>query len=301
MRLLLALALTLITGPVIAQTPPASPPIPPEVIAAARRPVVMTLPGMDKVQVTRNLRYSDRTEPHLAMDVYRPAGLKAGDIRPAVIFIHGGVPPGAPAKEMGVYTSYGRLMAAQGLVGVTFTHRLGFPKTMIREGGADVASAIAYVRAHAAELNVDPARLCLAAYSAGGPMLAPYLHDAPPYIRCLVAYYPIFEIEDSNWHKAAETPDTLAGWSPLRQLDKPGRKPPLYLARAGADEIPQLLVGLDRFIAEAVKRDYPMTLANNPGAPHSFDITGATPRTLEILEETFAFVKRHLGGDTPKK
>jgi len=290
MRLLLALALTLIAGPVMAQNPP----VPPEVIAAARRPVVVTLPGMDKVQVTKDLRYSDRTEPHLAMDVYRLAGLKAGERRAAVIFIHGGGPPGAPMKEMGVYTSYGRLMAAQGLVGVTFTQRLGFPKTMIQEGGADVASAIAYVRAHAAELNVDPDRLCLAAYSAGGPMLAPYLRDAPPYIRCLVAYYPIFEIEDSNWHKAAETPGTLMAWSPLRQLEKPGRKPPLYLARAGADEIPQLLVGLDRFIAEAVKRDYPMTLANNPGAPHSFDITGATPRTLEILEETFAFMQRHL-------
>jgi len=290
MRFLLACLLALIATPAMAQNPP----IPPEVIAAARRPVVMTLPGMDAVQVTKDLRYLDRAEPHGAMDVYRPPGLKAADRRAAVIFIHGGGPPGAPMKEMGVYTSYGRLIAAQDLVAVTFTHRLGFPKTLIQEGGADVASAIAYVRAHAAELNVDPERLCLAAYSAGGPMLSPYLKDAPSYIRCLVAFYPIFEIEGSAVHKAAETPATLAAWSPLRQLDKPGRKPPLYLARAGADEIPQLLGGLDCFIAEAVRRDYPMTLANNPGAPHGFDITGATPRTLEILDETFAFVKRHL-------
>ena len=290
MRFLPAFLLVLAASPAMAQNPP----IPPEAVAAARRPVVMTLPGMDQVRVTKDLRYSGRTEPHLAMDVYRPAGLKAADRRPAVIFIHGGVPPGAPAKEMGVYTSYGRLAAAQGLVGVTFTHRLGFPRTMIREGAADVASAIAYVRAHAAELNVDPERLCLAAYSAGGPMLSPYLKDAPPYVRCLVGYYPILEIEGSAVHQAAETPETLAAWSPLRQLAAPGRKAPLYLARAGADEIPQLLAGLDRFVAEAVARDYPLTLANNPGAPHGFDITGATPRTLEILEATFAFVKRHL-------
>jgi dienelactone hydrolase len=290
MRLLLALALTFIAGAAMAQDPP----IPPEVLAAARRPVVMTLPGMDKVQVTKDLRYSDRTEPQLAMDVYRPPGLKAADRRAAVIFIHGGGPPGAPMKEMGVYTSYGRLIAAQGLVAVTFTHRLGYPKTLILEGGQDVAAAIAYVRAHAAELNIDPGRLCLAAFSAGGPMLSPYLRDAPGYIRCIVAYYPIAEIEDSAVHKASETPETLAAWSPLRQLDKPGRKAPMYLARAGHDEIPQLLGGLDRFIAEAVKRDYPITLANNPGAPHGFDITEPTPRTLEILDETFAFLKRHL-------
>lgn len=290
MRFLLACLLVLVASPALAQNPP----IPPEVLAVARRPVVMTLPGMDRAQVTRDIRYAPDAAPHIAMDVYRPAGLKAGETRPAVIFIHGGGPPGAPMKEMGVYTSYGRLIAAQGLVAVTFTHQLGYPKTLIREGAADVEAAIAHVRSHAAELNVDPDRLCLAAYSAGGPMLSPYIADAPAHIRCIVAYYPIMEIEDSAIHKAAETPDTLAAFSPLRQLAKPGRKPPMYLARAGKDEIPQLLAGLDRFIAEAVKADYPLTLANNPGAPHGFDITEPTPRTLEILEETFAFVKRHL-------
>lgn len=290
MRFLFACLLALIASPAMSQPPN----IPPEVLAAARRTVVMTLPGMDQAQVTRNLRYSDRAEPHLAMDVYRPAGLKAGERRGAVIFIHGGVPPGAPAKEMGAFVSYGRLMAAQGLVGVTFTHRLGFPQTNLAAGGADVASAIAHVRAHAAELNVDPDRLCLAAYSAGGPMLAPYLREAPDYVRCLVAFYPILDVEGSDVHRAAETAETLAAWSPLQQVGRPGRKAPLYLARAGADEIPQLLAGLDGFVAEAVKRDYPLTLANNPGAPHSFDITEPTPRTLEILQETFVFVRRHL-------
>src|SRR5688500_11379369 len=130
MRFLFACLLVLTASPAMAQPPN----IPPEVIAAARRPVVITLPGMDQVQVTKDLRYSDRTEPHLAMDVYRPAGLKPGERRGAVIFIHGGGPPGAPMKEMGVYTSYGRLMAAQGLVGVTFTQRLSFPKTQLEAG-----------------------------------------------------------------------------------------------------------------------------------------------------------------------
>lgn len=292
MRFLFACLLFLAASPAMAQPP--DPPIPPEVLAAARRPVVMTLPGVDKVQVTKDIRYAPGAPAHIAMDVYRPPGLKAGERRGAVIFIHGGGPPGAPMKEMGVYTSYGRLVAAQDLVAVTFTHRLGYPKTMIREGAADVAAAAAYVRTHAAELNIDPDRLCLAAFSAGGPMLAPYIADGPPWLRCIVAYYPILEIEDSAVHKAAETPETLAEFSPLRQLGKPGRKAPMYLARAGNDEIPQLLVGLDRFVAEALRQDYPLTLANNPGAPHAFDITGSTPRTLEILAETFAFERRHL-------
>lgn len=266
----------------------------PDPAAVARRPVVMTLPGMDAVQVTKDLRYSEQPEPHLAMDVYRPAGLGLGERRAAVIFIHGGVPPGAPAKEMGAYTSYGRLVAAQGLIGVTFTHRLGFPQTLIAEGGADVASALAYVRGQAVELNIDPERLCLAAFSAGGPMLAPYLRDAPPWLRGLVGVYPMLDIEASRIHRAAETPAVLAEWSPLRQLAQSGRKAPVFLARAGADAIPDLLTGLDAFVAEALRIDYPLTLANNPGAPHGFDIDEPTPRTLEILEDLFAFMRRRL-------
>jgi hypothetical protein len=127
-------------------------------------------------------------------------------------------------------------------------------------------------------------------------MLTPYLRDAPPFIRCLVAYYPMMDLEASARHRAAEKPEVLAAWSPLRHVGEPGRKAPLFLARAGADEIPDLLPGLDRFIAEAIRTDYPLTLANNPGAPHSFDITAVTPRTLEILAETFGFVKRRLEG-----
>jgi acetyl esterase/lipase len=278
----------------MAQDKSADPPIPPEVIAAARRPVVMTLPGMERVEVRKDIRYTPDAPAHVTMDVYRPPGLKPGERRPAVLFIHGGGPPGAPMKEMGVYVSYGRLVAAQGLVAVTFTQRLGYPQTRIREGADDVAAAIAYVRAHAADLNVDADRLCLAAYSAGGPMLAPYIADAPPWLRCIVGYYPVLEIEDSAVHRAAETPETLRAYSPLRQIGKPGRKAPMYLARAGKDEIPQLLDGLDRFVAEALRQDYPLTLANNPGAPHSFDITEPTPRTLEILAQTFAFLQVHL-------
>lgn len=290
MRILFACLLLIGASPAMAETSQ----IPSDARAAARRPVVMTLPGMEAVQVTKDLPYTQAVGDHLRMDVWRPPELQAGDRRPAVLFIHGGVPPGAPAKEMGAYLSYGRLVAAQGLVGVTFTHRLGFPQTQLAEGGADVACAVGYVRAHAAELNVDADRLCLAAFSAGGPMLSPYLRDAPVHVRCLVAVYPILETEGARAHRAAETPDTLAAWSPLRQLRAPGRKVPLYVARAGADAVPDLLPGLDAFVAEALKAGYPLTLANNPGAPHGFDIDEPTPRTLEILEDMFAFMRRHL-------
>lgn len=291
MRIWIGLALALVATPALAQDRPA---IPPEVLEMARRPVALTLPGMEKVQATRDLDYAGRPQPHLRMDVYRPPGLKPGERRPVVLFIHGGVPAGAPAKEMGAYRSWGRLAAASGLLGVTFTQRLSWPETRLEDGAADVRAALAYVRKHAAELNADPERVCLAAFSAGGPLLAPYIADAPAEVRCLVAFYPLMDPEASPPHRASEAPDTLAAFSPIKALATRGRKPPLYLARAGADEIPTLLEGLDRFTAAAKDAGYPLTLADNPGAPHSFDILAPTPRTLEILREALAFLTRQL-------
>lgn len=197
-------------------------------------------------------------------------------------------------KDMGAFTSYGRLAAAQGMVGVTFTHRLSWPVTRIGEGVADVEDAMATVRANAAAWNIDAERLAVVAFSAGGPMLSAWLGDAPEAVRALVGVYPILEIEGSPLHQASETSETLAAWSPMAQLARPGRKPPLFLARAGADETPGLLAGLDAFVTEALARDYPLTLVNNPAAAHGFDIGEPTSRTLEVLTAMFAFLRQHL-------
>lgn len=272
------------------------PPIPPEALAAARRPVALVLPGMDDAVVERDLAYADAPGDHLRMDIYRPPGLARAERRPAVVFIHGGGPKGVPFKEMGVYRSMGRIAAALGLVGVTFTARMTYPETALDQGGADVAAAIAFARREAGRFNIEAGRLALVAYSGGGPMLAPFLRDAPEFVRALCAFYPILKVEGAAPYARTETPERAAAWCPLRALGAPGRKVPLFLARAGADAVPGLLEGLDAFVAEALARDYPLTLANNPGADHGFDVGEATPRTLDILEGALAFLRRHLAG-----
>src|ERR1700752_4355272 len=91
-------------------------------------PIVYNLPGMENVSVLSNLKYSDVENPHLLMDVYMPSGLRAGEARPVVLFIHGGAKPEYRIKDWGIYQSWGRLIAAAGMIGVTFTHRLGYPE-----------------------------------------------------------------------------------------------------------------------------------------------------------------------------
>src|SRR5579864_3041977 len=92
-----------------------------------KMPVVYTVPGMDQVQISPGLVYRDDAGISLHMDVYRPANLTKTERRPAVLFLHGGVNLAStlpPPAEWGVFQSYGRLMAASGLIGVTFNQRV---------------------------------------------------------------------------------------------------------------------------------------------------------------------------------
>src|SRR5947207_2764314 len=132
--------------------------VPPEVREMARKvmmPVVYKVPGMDKVKVVQNLKYAQTDDPNILMDVYQPPDLAQGEKRAAVILIHGGVKTEYTPKDWGIYTTWGRLIAASGFVGVTFTHRLEYPGKSLENAAQDVTAAIAYVRANADKYNVD--------------------------------------------------------------------------------------------------------------------------------------------------
>jgi acetyl esterase/lipase len=140
-------------------------------------PVVYRLPGMDKVIVKSDLKYTTVNNPNLLLDAYLPPNLAKGERRPAVVFIHGGAGAETTPKDWGVFTSWGRLVGASGIVGVTFTHRLTYPKPQLSVAASDVDAAINYIRANADALNIDKDRICLVAYSAGGPMLSMAMRD----------------------------------------------------------------------------------------------------------------------------
>jgi len=100
--------------------------VPPEVREMARKvmmPVVYTAPGMGKVKVLQNLKYTKTDDANILLDVYLPPDAAQAEKRPAVIFIHGGVKTEYTPKNWGIYTTWGRLIAASGFVGVTFTFR----------------------------------------------------------------------------------------------------------------------------------------------------------------------------------
>lgn len=267
----------------------------------ASMPVVYRLPGMDDVPVKSDLRYTDADEPHLLMDVYAPPRLAEGERRPAVFLIHGSVPPGSPAKNMGTFRSWGRLVAASGMVGVAFTHRLGYPEPRLHEAAADVGSALDYVRSNADALNIDDDRICLVAFSGGGPLLSAAMRERPAYVRCMVALYAFMDIRQSELHKAHESAETLTSFSPITHLaGGDGRLAPIFVARAGLDEVATLNDSIDRFVGEAILRNTPVTVANHPRGVHGFDTQTDDDRSREIVRGVLSFLKTHLGAAEAK-
>lgn len=262
------------------------------------KPVVYRLPGMEQVKVVKDLSYKPGgNDPLLRMDAYIPQGLAGGQRHPAVVFIHGGAGAQSRAKDWGIFISWGRLVAAAGMVGVTFTHRLGYPKPLLAEAASDVSDAVNYVRANADALHVDRDRICLAAYSGGGPMLSMAMRDAPPYVRCLVAFYAFLDIQQSELHRPHESAETLRDYSPIYHLIRQeGRIPPLFIARAGRDEIPAMNDSIDRFMREAIARNAHVDFANHPQGVHGFDNQTDDGRSREIIRHAIEFMKTHLDG-----
>jgi acetyl esterase/lipase len=258
-------------------------------------PVVYRIPDMDQVQVKPNLHYTRVNQPHLLMDVYLPPDLSPDERRPAVLFIHGNVPPRSPAKNMGIFTSWGRLVAASGMVGVTFTHRLGYPESQLSEAANDINSALDYVRNNADSLGIDKGQICLAAYSGGGPLLSMAMRDNAHYVRCLVAFYAFMDIRQSSLYEANETPEMLKSFSPITYLaNGAGKIAPLFIARAGLDETPAMNDSIDRFIYEAISQNAPITVINHPQGVHGFDNQNDDDRSREIIQGALAFMKNHL-------
>ena len=102
--------------------------------------------------------------------VFKPAGWNASDKRPAIVFFFGGGwNSGSPAQ----FEYHCRHLAARGMVAVTADYRVKSRHGVSPvECVADAKSAVRWLRANAARLGVDPARIAAGGGSAGGHIAA---------------------------------------------------------------------------------------------------------------------------------
>jgi len=256
-----------------------------------RMPVVFEAPGMDAVTVRPDVEYRIADGQPLHMDVYAPAGPPRS--RPAVILIHGGPVPMVGAKNMGVFVSYGKLLAASGFVAIAFNHRFLAPNRL-PDAAADVAALVAYARENAAHLGIDAGRLALWAFSGGGPLLAAPLRERAAWLRAVVAYYAPLDLQQPAYTDASIDAETRQRFSPLCSLGDDARSaPPILIARAGRDNA-WINGCIDRFVQVALERGATLDLMNHPEGRHGFDVIDDQERSKEIIARTLEFVRHRL-------
>jgi acetyl esterase/lipase len=265
------------------------------------RPVVYRLPDMDRVRVISNLQYGEVDNPYLLMDVYIPPDLKPHERRPVVVFIHGGLGPEHKPKDWGMFQSWGRLVAAAGMVAVMFTHRFSPPpQLLLVEAASDLRAALQYLRSNAESFQADGDCVGVCAWSSGGELLTPLLsRERPVFVRCLVAFYALLDVQQYAPPGDAAALKYLKAFSAIESLPEDASTlTPMLIVRAGREEIPTLNDALDRFVAKALAANAPITVTNYPAGGHgfdSFDTSGDIERSRQIVRSSIEFMRTHLG------
>ncbi len=254
---------------------------------------VYQIPGMEAVTVRRDVVYDNAEAGPLTMDVYYPTGTQPPSGRPAVVFAAGFSDRGLEAmagcklKEMAGYISWGQLVAASGMVGVTYTNH---------EPIADLDRVGAYLRQNAVSLGIDPQRIGVWACSGNVPTaLGLLMQTADPPLKCAVLAYGIMLDPDGDLGVARAAAQLgFANPAAGKSVNDLPPELPIMVVRAGRDQMPGLNDTIDRFVGAALARNLPLTVVNHATAPHSFDLLDDSEASRQVIRSMLAFLQSHL-------
>ncbi len=225
---------------------------------------------------TETLTYKQAGDRALQLFIEKPADWKATDRRPAVVFFFGGGWVGGSPTQFAPQSAY---FATRGLVGVRVEYRVipkgndGPPIVCVQ----DAKSALRYVRAHAAELGIDPQRIAGAGGSAGGHLaaftaLVPGLDDPADDLKvscrpdALVLFNPVFNNGPGQWGHG-RVGERYREFSPAHHIAKTA--PPTTVFLGDADKLIPVSV-LTEFAAEMKKAGVRCEAHVYPQAGHGF-------------------------------
>jgi acetyl esterase/lipase len=151
---------------------------------------------------TRSVVFSSPGGEALSADVYLPES--AAPV-PMVIAIHGG---GWKAGSRSSYRHLGQLLTGHGYALFSIDYRLvNKPENRYPAAVDDVRAALRYVREHAAELNVDPARVVLMGDSAGGHLAALVGLTERPAVKAVVGIFGVYDLPAQWQHDLPSRPN----------------------------------------------------------------------------------------------
>ena len=240
-----------------------------------------------KLKPARVLVYKKIADRELQMHVFEPSGLKAGDKRACFLIIHGGGWTGGSPPRMYPFAAH---YAQLGLVGISLQYRLHSAKTGVSvfDCVKDARSAVRYLRAHAAELGIDPQKIIVSGGSAGGHLAAATaLFDqvnedsddltisASP--NALVLLFPVIDTSKEGYGQA-RIGERWQELSPVHHV-RPGLPPTITFHGTGDTVTP--FAGAKAFHEAMLKAGNRSQLDINEGGAH-----GYLMRDKALLEDT---------------
>jgi len=227
-----------------------------------------------KVEPTRKLVYKQVDGRELRLHVFEPDGFKASDKRGCFLTIHGGGWTGGEPRRMYPFAVH---FAKLGMVGISMEYRLVKGTNTVFDCVKDGRSAVRYIRAHAAELGIDPNKIVVNGGSAGGHVAAATamftgIDEATDDLKvssvpnAMVLNYPVIDTSKEGYGNKL----IGARWeeiSPAHQV-KAGLPPTLVLHGTGDTTTP--FKGAQKFYDAMLKAGNRCELVVNEGGPHGY-------------------------------
>ncbi len=172
-------------------------------------------------------------------DLYRPTSQKHPG--PGILLVHGGGWTGKDGRWQ--MDPIAKKLAKRGYVVMNVTYRLA-PRWIYPAPVEDLKQALGWMRANAAETGMDPNRIAVFGYSAGGYLAALVGLDESMGIRAIVAggspsnlaLYPGGDlVPQFLGGTKQEIPERFAEASPVNHVTP--RSPPVFLYHGGADRL----------------------------------------------------------------
>ncbi|MBL7961844.1 hypothetical protein JNL27_16550 [bacterium] len=230
-------------------------------IPITERPLVYQQPGMDKVDIRKNVVYKTDNDTALVLEVYYPPSFDKKNKLPVVIFNNG--VGSLDLLNWRAYTDWAKLIAVNGLIAINYQSRHG-------RAYQDTEDLIAYVRAHADDLKIDADRIglwtCSANVTVGLPVM---MQPDRTYIKCGVVYYGSAQLESMRTDL------------------------PILYVRSGLDGA-IINTGIERTIRHMVEVECDLTYIQYAEGQHAFDILDDTDRSRQIIRQTIEFFTYNL-------
>jgi acetyl esterase/lipase len=263
------------------------------------------------VRETMDVEYGRVGDHALLLDLYEPVE-ESDELRPGIIFIHGGSWRGGFRGMLKMYTVD---FAERGYVAATISYRFQqvapFPAAV-----EDAKCAVRWMRANAEELGVDPDRIAVAGGSAGAhlAMMVGYTADDPTLegnggheeysseVAAVINIYgPTNFLDPKAWHRHEIRDFLRAEWDDqpeLWQLASP-------ITHVRPDSPPTLIVhGTTDMLVEVSQADDLAERMQEVGAEYWYDRIDGYPHAMDIVfavnervrEVSQAFLDEYMNG-----